>query len=162
MIRLVIFFALLSAAHAQTTAELRAHLIEWEGYSTAAYFDSLGHPTIGIGHRIQRRAKWLTPSQIETLFARDVEIARRGAERELIGFSTHPKGVRVIIISLVFAVGQSGFHEFYHLRRALNAHDYRAAAQALRKSLFARQIPDRAYAYAATLESFAPPRFVLP
>lgn len=142
------------AAHAQSYAELRAHIVSEEGYRSRQYLVR-GRPHIGIGHLVTKPTGPLTHYQIEALFASDLRVACLVAYENTAHFSRHPKSVRILLVSLAFTVGPSGFRDFRRFRSAIDAYDYRGAARELRMSLWAQQLPERAARYDAILLSAA-------
>ncbi len=150
---LIAFLLLCVSASAQTYSELRAHIIIEEGYSPIPYL-LRGVPHIGLGHRIYGAGpKRLTNAQIEVLFAADLKTACEIAYRETEHFSRHPKPVRVLLCALAYNLGESGYHEFYRFRAAIDRGDYPAAARELQASKWSTQLPNRAARYIATLNS---------
>ncbi len=67
-----------------------------------------------------------------------------------------------MLVAFCFNVGSTGLREFHTFRAALERYDYDEAARQLRKSLWSKQLPDRADEYVAILIANARPRYVLP
>lgn len=150
MPRLLIIICFLCAAlsaRGQTYNELRVHLLAEEGYSATPYL-LRGVYHIGLGHRIVGNVpRKLTSRQIERLFAADLKIACDTAYQSTRQFSSHPKQVRIILISLSYNVGSQGYRDFVRFRAAIDRFDYKAAARELDDSLWSTQVPNRAARY---------------
>lgn len=99
----------------------------WEGFSPVAYYDSLGGVwTIGYGHTGGvSSGQRVTKSQATNLLMSDLRWAAAAVNHAV----KVPLSVRqrIALISIVFNVGP-GVLEGTHLIRALNARDYKAAA----------------------------------
>lgn len=141
------------AIYAQPLDSLREHLSQVEGYRHVSYKDSLGNPTIGIGHKIKNGEVYhnITSSQIESLFIQDITLAKKAAIRLVPSFYSHPEQVQIIIVSLVFNLGPNGFSKFRRFRSALENKNYKLTALELSDSLWANQVPNRAKLYISTL-----------
>jgi len=163
MIKIFIALIFVTSVVAQTTTELKNHITRYEGYSLHSYYDKFGNLSIGIGHKINKNEKlfYITPFYINILFENDLNIAIKAANNELIDFNLHPEIIKIIIIALIFNIGQNGFHQFYEFRMAINKHDYNMAANALSKSLWAKELRDRAIDYEKILKKCAPPQFLV-
>lgn len=150
---ILLFAAFVLTCRAQTYQECRARLVEEEGYRNEMYIDSLGYPTIGIGHRYDGSRHWMSDREIERLFARDLSEACRAATSLVPNYSRHSMEVRLMLVSLTFNLGRDGFADFRHFRSALAYRNYHLAAAELRKSFYYRQLPNRVEAYARVLEA---------
>lgn len=116
------------------------------------YLDSLGIPTVGVGHNL------LTPmpqSIIEALLHHDVEVARRGLR-------THPKlcvvyhnlspARRGVLENMAFNLGTEGLAKFTKMLAALEQGDWTGAAREMLDSKWALQVGARAERLAQQME----------
>lgn len=142
-----------SSARAQTYSDYRDQIVQWEGCSAKPYMDR-GCWAIGIGHRLTKGEKRerISSTHIETLFQSDFAIAYDYSITYLF-FAKAPADVKIIVVSLVFNVGRTGFSRFVDFISSLNNQDYKGASIALHNSLWARQLPDRATSYCDTLNN---------
>jgi GH24 family phage-related lysozyme (muramidase) len=148
---LILLLVLAVAGHGQSYAELRSHLVAEEGYRLTPY-TLRGVVHTGIGHRIYGRVKArYTPNEIERLFAKDLQMACDAAYSGVRTFSRHPKDVRIMLVSLAYSTGPTGFHRFREFRRAIDRFDYRTAQTELRMSNWANQLPARSDRYVLIL-----------
>jgi lysozyme len=151
MLRYLIFFLLVAVGHGQTYSEIRAHIVQEEGYRLEPY-RLRGVLHVGLGHRIYGKAKSrYTHGDVERLFARDLKTACDAAYSGVKTFSRHPKDVRIMLVSLAYNLGPTGFHRFREFRQAIDRFDYRAAQTELRMSSWANQLPSRADRYVLIL-----------
>lgn len=153
MARLLLFLLPLSVA-AQSFDDYRAFLIQHEGVRHTVYRDSRGIPHIGIGHRIQPGESFtrLSTEQINHIFTRDLAVAHTTANRYVSSFSSHPHGVKLVIVGLAFNVGSTGFARFKRFISSIESGNYLSAAAALRDSKWANQVPNRMKDYTLILE----------
>ena len=134
-------------------ALVRAH----EGCRLAPYHDSLGYPTIGIGHLLSREAwadlsQWapITEGEAEAIFSTD--LARAADEcRELFGDAwgdiaepTLASARQAALIDMVFELGEAGLGKFHLMIAAIGRGDWEEAARQAHASLWDRQVPKRA------------------
>ena len=141
------------AAYSQPLDTLRSHLIEVEGYRHFVYKDTRGNSTIGIGHKLIHGEVYqnIGSNQIESLFISDINIAKKEALRLVPSFNSQPQQVKIIIISLIFNLGPTGFSKFHRFRSALEKKNYKLTAVELSDSLWANQVPNRAKLYISIL-----------
>ncbi len=143
---------------------VKAHIVRHEGYSHHAY-DDWGHLAIGVGHRFGRkepRASYWTNIQIDRAFAQDLGIATRAAQSSLVHYADLPPAIQTIAIALCLNLGTTGFRRMVNFRRALNLQAYDWAADELHKSIWSKQLPNRAAEYVRTIRSFAHHSFEIP
>ncbi|MFI1584506.1 glycoside hydrolase family protein [Embleya sp. NPDC020630] len=127
------------------------------------YTDSTGHPTIGVGFRLDRgdsramltavgadydavregRAD-LTGRQIALLFEATYDQAAWAAEELVPGYAALPTTRQAVLVDMVFNMGKTGVGRFTGMLTALANGDYDAAAAEMRKSVWAKQVGARA------------------
>jgi lysozyme len=135
-------------------------ICEEEGHSLAVYEDSLGHLTVGIGHKILPEDDLKMGDTIDderelALFLADVKIADKGAE-SLIGTHQIDK-VHHVLTCMVFQIGVAGVQRFEKMLRALHLRDYHIAAHEMLDSKWAKeQTPERAKRLANEMWTGAP------
>jgi len=141
------------------TDELKARIRDHEGCEETVYLDSLGLPTVGIGHLVQPHEKerfkegvTLTVDEIEDLFLIDLNRACAGAE-ELIGQLYKgdrrlPQAIEHVIVEMVFQLGKTGVSKFRKMWAALSVGDRQEAASQMKDSKWHEQTPVRCEALA--------------
>lgn len=153
-LRLALLLLILTGAtvRAQSLQEVRTYIVQEEGVRLTAYRDR-GAYAIGVGHSTRAPLPSITQAEAERLLTVDVERAYLAALRLTPRFESQPQTVRLLIISLAFELGDTGYARFIAFRRAIDRHDYRAAACHLHHSLWARQVPGRAARCVAALNA---------
>ena len=127
---------------------LKKLLIQHEGLRLKPYVDSLGHPTIGVGHKIRP----ITHARAMELLQQDVDIAINGAMKFhwFDGLSPVRKDV---IISMIFNMGLRRFKTFKRMIAGLRKDDFVVAANELLDSLYHVQVGLRAEELAIMLRT---------
>lgn len=130
-----------------------------EGYRLAAYQDSKGIWTVGIGHNLQAHglpwvqcvdpstydwsATTITPQQAEDLFRVDIKGALADCAA-LPYWDALNDSQKLAIADMMFNMGQPTFATFTTFNRLMLAGTYDAAANDLAGTLWARQVKSRA------------------
>ena len=142
----IILFLLPILSFAQSYEDYKRHLIAEEGCYNAAYYDSTGNKTIGIGHKVLagEQLVYISDGEIDAIFQKDLKNAINGVERLVPNFDKQPKNIKIVLVSICFNVGHNGFYKFKKFREAIVKKDYKIAADEIENSLWARQVPKRA------------------
>lgn len=121
-----------------------ANIISHEGYKLCKYEDSLGYPTIGIGHLIRRDESFpecITPYKAIQLFREDYD------RLEATVFKRYPwaQGEQIrVLTNMTFQMGETGVSKFKKALAAMEAGECDKAAGEFMNSLWAKQTPHRA------------------
>jgi lysozyme len=135
-----------------------------EGRRKAAYLDSEGVLTVGIGLNLENKTargrieaigvKYdelcamqcsLTDAQIDQLFSDDLDTALTDAASRVPDFWSHPDDVQLAMVDMIFNLGGPRFSNFKQLIAALKVNDYLTAAAQMLDSKWAREdVPHRA------------------
>jgi GH24 family phage-related lysozyme (muramidase) len=134
-----------------------------EDTRSRVYDDGAGHPTVGIGFNLDRAdaraaitnlgvdydalrsgAVELTEQQITQLFDRDLNQAVAAGERTVSNFNELPANVQLVVIDMVFNLGEAGFSRFANAIAAIEAQDFQRAAAEMQDSAWYRQTGTRA------------------
>lgn len=129
--------------------ELRKFLEQQEGYRRFPYVDSCSQLTIGIGRNLSQVG--LSASEVELLFAHDVESAERELEKYGWWPSIEGRQRRFALLSMMFNLGAVRFATFKRMIAALDRLDYDEAADQMLDSLWARQVGSRAETLASMM-----------
>lgn len=122
---------------------LKSELIHFEGYKTVVYMDTMGNPTVGIGHM----DKHLIPgticsaSQIEAFYEQDVADAITTANK-FIDMSTLDDCRQRVIVQLAYNMGYR-LMQFVEFKIALVKQDWNGAAEQLVNSEWYGEIGER-------------------
>jgi len=141
--------------------ELLRQLLEHdEGCVYEVYKCSEGIETLGIGHRIVPQDKefgWpvgapVSEERVAELFKQDVTIALNDAKWLVRDFDDLPEAAQVTVASLCFQLGRSRYSKFVKHLAAIEARNWKAAADQLRDSKLYKQTPNRTERHAKRLE----------
>lgn len=125
-------------------------LVSQEGYKKRVYIDSEGFPTVGIGHKLPNRYKELegrapfTEKELNRFFELDSASAYDNAKDNIPGFSRMPVSLQAALVSQAFQLGKTGQRKFKNMIDAIEAGDWREAAEQALDSNWAKQTPKRA------------------
>ena len=139
---------------------LRQLLEHDEGCVYEVYLDHLGKETCGIGHLIvpfDKEFGWpvgapVSEERVAELFKQDVTIALNDAKWLVRDFDDLPEDAQVTIASLCFQLGRSRYSKFVKHLAAIEARNWKAAADQLRDSKLYKQTPNRTERHAKRLE----------
>lgn len=122
---------------------LKEELIRYEGNKSQVYLDTLGLPTVGIGHMDRNMIVGTVygPSQIDALYKTDVRNAINVA-KQIECFDRLDEVRQRVIIQLCFNMG-SKFLGFKKTIEALSAANYSLAANELQDSKWFTQVGRR-------------------
>lgn len=116
---------------------LRKH----EGTRQFVYECAAGKKTIGVGRNLEDRG--VLPDEIELMLANDI----KACAEDLRGFDWWDgltPNRKAALIDLRFCVGPAGFRAFKKMLAALEANDWKGAAEQIMDSKFALQTGHRA------------------
>jgi lysozyme len=124
------------------------------------YLDSMGKPTVGIGHLIDDSSPYknlkvgdtITQEEGKRLFYADVDDAIKGAQSAI---EQHPKLQHVDLEALVdvqFQMGNKVWNEFTNTMKLIDAGKYLEASEEVMDSKWAKQTPSRAKAFSDALK----------
>ena len=119
-----------------------------EGVERAMYRDSLGNPTIGVGHLLTNP---LSDRAIQVLLEDDVRVASETLTTRCPWVTTLSDARRGVFLNLTFNMGIDGLLGFQKMLRAAQAGSWDVAAAELLHSVYAKQVGDRAVRLATQL-----------
>lgn len=123
---------------------MTAVLVREEGERLAAYRDSEGYWTIGVGRLIDsRKGGGITRGESRMLLTHDIERAQSAARR-YDWYDALDEDRQGVVVAMIFQLGAEGFSRFRRMIQAMAVLDYNAAAAEMLDSRWARQTPDRA------------------
>lgn len=128
-----------------------------EGRRSVGYLDTLGIPTIGIGHtgkEVYVGLVW-TDQQIDAAFMRDFDTAAHGLLPALPWLPTLDEVRKAYLISMAFQMGVHGVLAFQHTLGALRDQRWNDAAGGVRDSTWHKQTFGRAERCARAFETGA-------
>lgn len=120
---------------------LREQLIRDEGKVFSAYSDKRGYLTIGIGHRVTSP---LSEKAVMQILDDDIEVSIDDCRRVFRWFDQLSEARQAVLVNMRFNVGMTGLMGFRRMLAALEDGDYDRAADEMRASDWAMQVPMRA------------------
>ena len=119
---------------------LRARIKKHEGFSSDPYIDTLGHITIGYGHKVES----VSQQQAEALLDVDLRKARIDATSLFGNIWLRLNDTRRdVLTEMVFQMGKNGVQKFTLMRQALVNQDYETAANEMVNSRWFTQTTAR-------------------
>jgi lysozyme len=107
------------------------------------YKCSMGRLTIGVGHNLD--CKPISRRAAEVILEDDIRDATAEVDQYLPWAASLDTARRASLINLCFNLGINGLLKFVKFLKALELGDYTGASFELRDSLYAKQVPDRAW-----------------
>jgi lysozyme len=133
-------------------AKLRAELSRDEGRKRSVYRDSLGFYTIGVGHLVDaRRGGGLPEPIIDALLEWDIDTAYDGVKDEPWFIACDTDNRRRAVLNMYFELGPK-LRGFVNTLQSMVEQDWAMVGKRLRKSLWYRQVPERAERVVRMLE----------
>ena len=139
--------------------DIKALLELHEGRVAHAYPDSLGYLTIGIGHLIDKRKGGKLPEHIiDLLFEHDLAEHKRLLDAALPWAANLDEVRYAVLMDMTFNMGPEpfdgdGIRDWPIFVRQVRDAQYRAAAQNMRSTLWAKQVKGRAERLATMMET---------
>ncbi len=126
-----------------------------EGYRDRVYKDTVGILTVGWGHALQAGSP-IPAAASEALFADDYRKAKL-ALAGLVADGLVPADLcearRAVLVNMAFNLGVAGLRKFGRTLEAIRRGDFVAASEAMKDSLWARQVKSRADDLSAMMET---------
>lgn len=132
-----------------------------EGRRKQVYWDTMNHPTIGVGFNLDRgdaetilgslgynksdiiRGKIMSDEDIDYIFRKDVEKSIEDAKKLFITFDKQPEKVQLILVDMIFNLGYGGLSKFVKMRGAVESGNYEKAADEMMDSRWYSQVGNR-------------------
>ncbi len=128
------------------TLNEEAELIDEEGLSLTVYKDSLGYPTVGVGHLLTAKDGNFTNITLEyagKLLAEDIRIAKGELREKLLVYSELDPVRQYVLLSMCFNMGIGKLLQFKKMILALENKDYVLAAREMHDSKWFKQVKRR-------------------
>lgn len=124
---------------------LRDLLIADEGMKFHAYPDQFSYLTIGVGRCIDfRKQGGISLNEVQMLLDNDIVDRVLGPLKKTYPWSSKLSERRyAVLASMAFNLGMKGLGEFGQFLKALEAGQFPEAAQHMKDSNWARQVPER-------------------
>lgn len=122
-------------------SHLMRQLIVDEGLELKPYRDTVGKLTIGVGRNLDDVG--ITEGEARTLLSHDIDRVQAELHRQPI-YRKLDSVRQTVLANMAFNLGTPGLLKFTKMWAALDAGDYRKAADEMMDSLWARQVKGRA------------------
>lgn len=121
-----------------------------EGRRERAYRDSLGNITVGVGRNLT--GKGLSENEIDYLLANDIDETIANLNHYCPWWQQMTENRQLVLADMCFNMGWGQLSKFKNTLRDMEHERYAEAAARMLKSLWARQVGDRARKLAAMME----------
>lgn len=121
-----------------------------EGVEYVPYADTLGIPTVGVGHNIKAKSippSWrypLTDAQIDQLLAEDLEAVFSGLDKNICWWRNLSYARQRVLANMAFNMGIKGLMSFKNTLQAVQDGRWDDAAKGMMSSKWASQVKGRA------------------
>lgn len=122
--------------------KLKGLLIKHESFRQFPYTDITGHLTVGIGRNLSDRG--ISSNEAFYLLDEDIIYFSGKLNHFLKFFPKLDENRQIALIDMCFNLGIQGFLNFTKMILALEAHDYKRAADEMLDSKWAEQVGERA------------------
>lgn len=127
---------------------IRDKMIKEEGYRTDVYKDTLGFPTVGIGHLVLpednlKVGDVISKKRVDELFKKDITWAINAAMDQAKEIGEFEKDFVIALTSVNFQLGPKWPSKWPNTYKALKEGNYHDVIKKLEGSLWARQTPTR-------------------
>jgi len=135
---------------------VRTKMVKEEGYRQVVYKDSLGKPTVGIGHLVHPKDKLkvgnkITKDRVELLFKSDVSKSIKAAMTQAQEIGQFEYDFILALTSVNFQLGNNWPSKWPNTYKQLNNGNFNAVIKAVKNSKWARQTPKRTEAFIMAL-----------
>jgi GH24 family phage-related lysozyme (muramidase) len=132
-----------------------------EGRETTVYADSLGKPTVGIGHLVRPEdnleiGDTITDEQVDAFFKKDGAAAMAAARSQASAAAITDSAFIPYLASVNFQLGTKWTATFPHTWKMIMDGEYENAAQALNGTIWAKQTPVRVKDFQDALRRLPP------
>ncbi len=119
--------------------KMREEFLRHEGKCPKVYHDSLGYPTVGIGHKILTTdilevGDTISDGHLERLFEHDYENHLRECKQIYPKFDSFPVPVREALLNMTFNMGAPKMRSFVGFNSCIDKQDWGMVADFLRNN----------------------------
>jgi GH24 family phage-related lysozyme (muramidase) len=138
-------------------SDIRKKMISEEGLKFEVYLDSLGFPTVGIGHLVKpednlKIGDKITINQINDFFKNDITWAINAAIEQSIEVGEFEKDFVIALTSVNFQLGENWPSKWPNTYAALKVGNLQKVIRNINRSLWKKQTPKRVAAFEAALK----------
>ena len=121
---------------------MRTELTRDEGLRLKPYLDTVGKTTIGVGRNLSDRG--ITQAEADLLLNDDIDLCEHELDQHAAWWRQMADPRQRAILNMCFQLGWGGLSGFKNTLALLESGKYAQAADNALKSLWARQVPERA------------------
>ena len=134
----------------------RGHIEPLEDKRYTVYLDSMGYPTVGIGHKVTRAdglklGDRVTDAQIDAFWQGDADRALKSAKTQMQAAGITDESFLAPLASVNFQLGDGWYKEHKDTWALITARQYAAAAREAQNSDWFKQTPRRVRAFQQAL-----------
>lgn len=122
--------------------DYKTTLITDEGLRLKPYKCTGDKLTIGVGRNLE--AKGISKAEAMLMLDNDIKDAKDGARRLIRTFDALSDDRKIVIVSMVFQMGERGVSKFRNMIKAIEMQSFDIAAAEMLDSNWAKQTPNRA------------------
>ena len=122
--------------------DYKTTLIADEGLRLKPYKCTGDKWTIGVGRNLE--AKGISEAEAMFMLGNDIKDAESAARRLIRSFDLLSDDRKIVLVSMVFQMGENGVSKFRNMIKAINVQAYDVAAEEMLDSNWAKQTPNRA------------------
>lgn len=149
----ITLFLLGLTANAQSLLDYADFVAHYEGLSLESYEDN-GFISVGYGHRVHEHMH-ISEQQAKKWLFEDICDAYINAKNIICDFDKKPDAIKLVIVSMVYNLGPTGFKSFKKAIKACNDDNYLLMSEELRESDWYKQVGLRSEEHAIMLEYVA-------
>ena len=128
-------------------SKLKARIKKNEGYRNQIYYDQLGKPTIGFGHLIKQKEKFLhrkkySKKYLNTIFENDFNLALNDFIKNY-SVKSLSKNLQEVLLEMIFQLGIKNCLKFKKFNKSLKKKLPHMAALEMLNSRWYTQTPKR-------------------
>ena len=128
-------------------SKLKARIKKNEGYRNQIYYDQLGKPTIGFGHLIKQKEKFLhrkkySKKYLNTIFENDFNLALNDFIKNY-SVKSLSKNLQEVLLEMIFQLGIKNCLKFKKFNKLLKQKLLHVAALEMLASRWHVQTPER-------------------
>lgn len=133
-------------------AQMMSQVIRHEGSRNTLYYDTVGNPSIGVGHNLRTPISTLAVNQI---LQDDLELAMRELEARFSWVRGLDDVRYFLLVEMAFNLGIGGLAGFEGMLGAIQLREFDIAATHMLQSEWARQVGPRAKEMAGQMSTGA-------
>ena len=116
-------------------------LIKHEGLKLKPYKDTRGILTIGVGRNLEDNG--IEQDEALYMLKNDIKKAKQELREIFEGFNKLPDNVRLVLIDMIFNLGETRFLKFKHMISAVKNKDWKNMIKEMKDSKWCKELKNR-------------------